>query len=255
MGFRDELNEIDGIVVGVPMMESEETNVLEEVDIEEEWEDDWVGATGAWWLGSLIGELKDEFGEDAAVEAVKWLVDEAYKFSHALQPADVEVGKDVGTQDEPPSGQLGRGYRGRASGLTTTQAEALRRVVAMLADRPPKAVADAKIEDSVMIWKEAAGKLINKGKGVIFSVDKKTGIPIVEPDFHSVYTQWKDMVAKVVGMRPTRQMEQKMEKSITEARKDAAKTLSKMRHGGTVTSKHAKQASTLMRGAKKRTKG
>ena len=252
MNLRDMIGEIDSILYKKQAIGSSDEHFFEAVDIEEEWGDTWVGATSAWWLGSLINELSIEFGEDGAVEAVQWLIDEAYKFSHAIEPSDIDVEKEAGTIDAPPSGALARGYRGRASGLTTTQAEALRRVVAMLADRPPQAVTDAKIEDSVVIWKEAAGKLINKGKGVVFKVDKKTGIPIVEPDFHAVYSLWKDMVAKVVGMRPTRQMEQKMEKSIDKARSDAARTLSKMRFGGMVTAKQAKQASTLMRGARGR---
>jgi len=209
----------------------------------------------AWWYLAYLREaLVEAVGEDDADEHLAFLIDEAYKWSHKLSPEEKDVTPDIGTVDAPPSSQIPRGFRGGAGGLTPTQSEAMRRVVAMLADHPPKPVFDCKIEDAVDMWKEAAAKLINKGRGIIVKTDKKTGLPVVEPDFGAVYSMWKNMVEKVVGFRPTREMDKKMEVSIDKARSDAAKKLRSIQRGGQVSAKSAKQASTLMRAAKKKDK-
>jgi hypothetical protein len=250
------MEEIDGILNDTSVEEHGEVEDLPDLAevMEEDWEDEWNPSAGLWYLAYLYDGLVEAVGEEEADEHLSFLLVEAYKWSHSTSPEEKDVTPDVGTVDAPPSSQIPRGFRGGAGGLTPTQSEAMRRVVAMLADHPPKPVFDCKIEDAVEIWKEAAAKILNKGRGIVVKTDKKTGLPVVEPDFGAVYSMWKNMVEKVVGFRPTREMDKKMEVSVNKARSDAAKKLRSIQRGGHVSAKAAKQASTLMRGAKKKSK-
>jgi hypothetical protein len=254
MGFRQLLEEIEAVVDDrPPIFEPEgDENPYEGLDLSEDTDGEWTPATSVLWIASAIDELAEEFegDEDAIVEYFTDLLAEAYKWSYAVDPSEKDVAADVGSVDEPPRYMNLKGFRGRASGLTPSAEEWFSAVLKTMMKKPPKPIKEYAIDVSVEVWKDVLGKAINKGIGVNWATDKKTGIQYPEPDYRLLYGMWKDKLAKLTGLRPTREKDQKMEKALDKHRSEMAKELTK---GAEKTGKkRATQASTVMAGAKKK---
>jgi len=254
--FRNLIEDIEGVVQGSKapaQIDATQDNseawddvVLESVDDD----GDWTPATSMLMVASIIDDLVEELEvdeEDAIAFVTEWL-EEAYKWSNALSSGDKDVTPDIGSVDEPSHGVPKRGFRNRASGLTPTGAEGMRVILNTLSRKPPKPIKEFPVEVSVETWNNALGKALNKGIGVKWELDKKTGINYPTPNYSTVYGIWKEMMAKLVGVRPSREGEVKLKHALDGAAKSAAKDLRKgVEKMG---KKRGAQASAILRGRK-----
>lgn len=213
-------------------------------------EDGWVPSTSIIMVAEIVDNLVKELkvDEDDAIAFVSEWLEEAYKWSHAVTPGDKDVSTDVGTIDEPSHGVPKRGFRERPSGLTPSADEGMRVILNTLSQHPPKPIMEFPVEVASETWKEALGKALNKGIGVKWELDKKTGINYPSPDYSVIYGIWKEMLAKQVGVRPSREGEVKLKHALDTAAKVAAKDLRKGIEA--LGAKRGAQASAILRGRK-----
>jgi hypothetical protein len=229
--------------------------LYESISLDEISEKAWTPETSVAWIAETIDGLLGEFeggDEKDLVEYIVGILAEAYKWTYAVSPEEKDVSPDVGTVDEPPKGGLPRGFRGSASGMTPSANEWFTAVIKTMMKKPPKPIAEFPVETSVEVWNDMLGKAINKGIGIKWELDKKTGIHYPMPDYSVLYGMWKNQIAKLTGLRPTRERDQKMEKSMEAHRKEMAKELAK--GAEKIGKKRAMQASTAMRGGVKKGK-
>ncbi|MDD5510956.1 MAG: hypothetical protein PHI12_09100 [Dehalococcoidales bacterium] len=246
--FRDLIEEIEGIVRGDAKASGAAAK------LEENWEGvnltedsaGWGPGTSVKWVALLIEGLSKEIGEEKAIQEVQKWINEAW--TYAISPEEKNVTPDVGTIDEPSYALVPRGWRGRASGLTPSADEMMTVILKTLMNKPPKPILEFPVEVAKEIWQDALGKALNKGIGVKWELDKKTGIQYPMPDYSVIYGMWKDMVEKIVGVRPSREKDVKMMHALDNAAEEAAKDLAK---GFEVVGKErGTQASTILRGRK-----
>lgn len=254
MGFRRELEEIERLVFGsrIARMEESHPSVIDESELllDGSWGDEWNAAASVAYVASLIEKLDAETGDAEVTNfLLSTLLEAAYKWSPDIQPDETyAVGDETGDEDAPPNYIFKRGQRITAAGLTPAMEKGIWLLVKQAADNPPPFVANAKVEDSVKIWKEAAGMAINRGIGWKVETDKKTGMQYPTPDYEAIVTIWKNMVDKATGFRPSASAEKTLAQDIDQHRAQAAKELSKGVEK--IGKEAAKRASTIMRGAR-----
>ncbi len=254
MGFQKELREIEELVLGKTVISEDidDEPILSESDIditEEDWGEDWTPATSIAYFATVIEMLDEEMGNEKEVdELLAMILEAAYKWSHAVDQQDKDLTPDVGTIDEPSAGYKMRGFRGTPSGMTPAMERGIMLLVKQAAENPPKFVYDAKLENSVEVWKEAAGKAINKGIGWSVKTDKKTGMTYPVPSYGTIKKIWAAMIAKSTGFAPTAAADKTIDRDIEIHRKKAAKELAK--GVAKIGKKQAGRASTIMRGAR-----
>ena len=251
------IEEVEAIVEDrTPEPINEDIEALyESIDLADISESAWTPETSVAWLAEVIEGMLEEFegGSDKEiVEYISELLAEAYKWSYAVDPEEKDITPDIGTVDEPPKAGIPRGFRGSASGLPPSAAEWFRVVIKTMMKSPPKPIAEYPVEVSVEVWNDTLGKAINKGIGIEWKTDKKTGIQYPAPDYKVLYGMWKNRMAKLTGLRPTREKDQKMEKGMEKHRGVMAKELAK--GAAKIGKKRATQASTSMRGGVKKGK-
>lgn len=255
--FRTLIEEVEAIVddrTPEPIVEDVEA-LYEAVSLDNITEKEWTPETSVAWLAEIISEMLEQFegGDDRdLMECLSDLLAEAYKWSYGVSPEEKDVTPDVGTVDEPPKGGIPRGFRGSASGLPPSAKEWFTAVIKTMMKSPPKPIAEYPIETSVEVWNDTLGKAINKGIGIEWKTDKKTGIQYPAPDYRVLYGIWKNRMEKLTGLRPTREKDQKMEKGLETHRKAMAKELAK--GAVKIGKKRSTQASTVMRGGRKKGK-
>jgi hypothetical protein len=251
------IEEVEAIVedrTPEPMVEDVEA-LYESIKLDDISESAWTPETSVAWLAETIEALLEDFeggDEKDLIEYIAELLAEAYKWSYAVEPEEKDVTPDVGTVDEPPKAGIPRGFRGSASGLPPSALEWFRAVIKTMMRKPPKPIEEYPVEVSVEVWNDTLGKAINKGIGIEWKTDKKTGIQYPAPDYKVLYGMWKNRMAKLTGLRPTREKDQKMEKGMETHRKAMAKELAK--GAAKIGKKRATQASTAMRGGRKKGK-
>lgn len=251
--FRSLIEDIESVVSGskAPARSVEPSASWDDIVMEGVDDDgDWTPATSKLMIATIIENLvyELEVSEEDAMEFVSAWLAEAYKWSYDVQPDEKDVTPDIGTVDEPSHGVPKRGFRGRASGLTPTADEGMRVILNTLSRKPPKPINEFPVETAAEMWKDALGKALNKGIGVKWELDKPTGINYPMPDYSVIYGIWKEMMAKTVGVRPSREGEVKLKHALDGAAKEAAKDLRKgieALGGG-----RGAQASAILRGRK-----
>ena len=255
--FSQLIEEVEAIVEDrTPEPEVEDVDALyESISLENISESAWTPETSLAWIASTIDSLLEDYEGGDEKDLIEYLSDilaEAYKWSYSTAPEEKDITPDIGTVDEPPRGGLPRGFRGSASGMTPSATEWFSAVIKTMMRKPPKPIAEYPVETSVEVWNDTLGKAINKGIGISWETDKKTGIQYPSPDYRVLYGMWKNRMAKLTGLRPTREKDQKMEKGMEAHRKLMAKELAK--GAEKIGKKRATQASTSLRGGRKKGK-
>lgn len=251
------IEEVEAIVDGrEPELIVEDVDALyESINLENISEKAWTPETSVVWIAETIEGMLENFeggDEKDLIEYISDLLAEAYKWSYSVDPEEKDITPEIGTVDEPPKGGIPRGFRGSASGMPPSAVEWFSAVIKTMMKKPPKPIAEYPVETAVEVWNDTLGKAINKGIGIAWQTDKKTGIQYPAPDYRVLYGMWKNKMMKLTGLRPTREKDAKMEKAMEKHTSVMAKELSK--GAAKIGKKRATQASTSMRGARKKGK-
>ena len=210
--------------------------------------DEWTPADSLIYINGLIeSAIVGGMSEDDAVECVTYMLDEAYKWSYGVQDDEKNVTGDIGTVDQPSSASVPSGAAGRkvnASGLPNSYEEWRRVVLATLSKKPPKPILEFPMEIAVETWNAALGIALNKGIGIDFQVDKKTGANLPIPAYGQIYRIWSDMLNKQYDINITHHGEKKLKHALDADAKVKAKELSSSSMGR----KEKARASAVLRG-------